>query len=334
MKKFWPVFTLALVAALFIARPALAANCTDDHLVLGDNFSLATGQQLDSNLIVMGGNTTVAAGATVNCTVVVMGGNVEMAGTVTGDVVVLGGNAHLQSTAVVDGQLETFGGAISRDDGAQVKGGQSQGFGSNGNGSGFPFRTDVPVFGPVLDLYQSILQSFFGSLALGLLALLVVLFWPEQTARVAATITNAPGASGGLGLLTIVAVPVLMVLAAITICGLPLTFAAMILFSAALVFGWLALGQLVGQRLAGSLRLYNVTPAVAAALGTAILSLVMSAINWVPCIGWVAPLVLASVGLGAVTLTRFGTQPYLGPAPASPPAPPAPSNPGQAVLTS
>jgi hypothetical protein len=332
MKKFWPVFMLALIAALVVARPAFAANCTDDRLVMGDNYSLATGQQLDSNLIVMGGNATVSAGATVNCTVVVMGGNVDVAGTVTENVVVLGGNAHLHSTAIVDGQLETFGGAITRDDGAQVRGGQSQGFGFNGNGQGFPFRTDVPVFGPVFDLYQSILRIFFGSLSLGLLALLVVLFWPEQTSRVTATITNAPGASGGLGLLTVVAVPVLMLLAAITICGLPLTFAAMILFTAALVFGWLALGQLVGLRLAGSLRLYNVTPAVAAALGTGLLSLVMSAISWVPCIGWVAPVVLASVGLGAVTLTRFGTQPYLGAAPASPPTPPAPSNPGQPVL--
>src|SRR5712691_1431364 len=106
MKKFWPVFTLALVAALAVARPALAANCTDDHLVMGDNFALASGQQLDSNLIVMGGNTTVAAGATVNCTVVVMGGSVDLAGTVKQNVVVMGGNAHLQSTAEVDGQLE------------------------------------------------------------------------------------------------------------------------------------------------------------------------------------------------------------------------------------
>jgi len=74
----------------------------------------------------------------------------------------------------------------------------------------------------------------------------------------------------------------------------------------------------VGQRLAGALKLVNLSPAVATGLGTALLSLVVAAISWVPCVGWIAPTVLAAIGLGAVTLTRFGTQPYFPSSPAAP----------------
>ena len=46
---------LLLALAFVAARPAYAANCDDDQRVMGDNFTLAKGQQLDSNLVVMGG---------------------------------------------------------------------------------------------------------------------------------------------------------------------------------------------------------------------------------------------------------------------------------------
>lgn len=331
MKRFWPFLTLALVAALLLplaaARPAAAAaaaSCAGDHAVIGDSYTLAEGQQLDSNLIVLGGQATIAPGATANCMVVVLGGILDLGGKVLQDVVVMGGNAHLRSTSEIDGRLQSLGGNISQDDGAQIKGGVSQGFSNNfgGGPSQLPFDANNFYLETVFAFYRTVTRTILGSLGLGLLALLVVLFWPEQTARVRAAVVNAPGQTGALGLLTVVAVPVLIVLATITICLIPVAFMTMVLLSAALAFGWIALGALVGERLAGSLNLVNLSPAVSAGLGTALLSLVVAVISWAPCVGWVAPVVMASVGLGAVTLTRFGTQPYLPASPAAPSAPP------------
>ena len=34
-------------------------------------------------------------------------------------------------------------------------------------------------------------------------------------------------------------------------------------------------------------------------------------IGLVPCVGWIAPFLVAAMGLGGVILTRFGSQPYL-----------------------
>lgn len=346
MKRLLPVLMLALVAGLLLplalALPAAAgsataaaaassavANCPDnhaDHVVLGDTYSLAADQTLNGNLIVLGGQATVATGATVNCTVIVLGGSLDLAGKVLQDVVVMGGEANLRATAEVDGRLQSLGGSVSQADGAQIKGGVSQGFSSSTVPSGPSFGGDFPVFQLVFGFYRTVARTVLGALGFGLLALLVVLVWPAQTARVSATLTNAPAQSGALGLLTSIAVPVLMLIATLTVCLIPVAFMAAVVLSAAVAMGWIALGALVGDRLVASLRLINISPPVAAALGTALLSLVMSIVGWVPCVGWVVPVILASAGLGAVTLTRFGTQPYFPASLSAPPAPPVVPN--------
>jgi hypothetical protein len=340
MKVTWRILTalaavVLLLAALGVGRPVYAADCDSDKRVMGGSFVLEEGATLDSNLIVLGGNATLEAGTSVNCSVIVVGGNVDIAGQVAEDVVLFGGTTDLRSTAVIDGELVSIGGTVSREPGAEVRGGESQGFDFTRN-RWLPFRTNIPFFEPVLWWYETVFQTFLAALALGLLALVVVSLWPEPTSRVSAAITTAPMAAGGLGLLTLVAVPVLLVLLTITVCLIPVAFLGAVVFAAALLFGLIALGQMVGARLTAALRMYHLSPAVSAALGTGLLWLVTSAVGAVACVGWVAWVVLASVGLGAVTLTRFGTRPYFASlAPTPPPAPPAvPSEPGEAPLAS
>src|SRR5262249_26844376 len=129
------------------------------------------------------------------------------------------------------------------------------------------------------------------------------------------------GQSGALGLLTVVAVPVLIVLASITICLIPIGFMAGLVLTAAITFGWIALGELVGQRLAGALKLVNLSPAVATGLGPALLSLGGHVRRWVRWVGWVARVALRSAARGAVPLPRSGPQPFFPSAPAPPTQP-------------
>jgi len=49
-------------------------------------------------------------------------------------------------------------------------------------------------------------------------------------------------------------------------------------------------------------------PATQAGLGTLLLSFVAYAFGLIPCVGFVFGAMLAVIGLGAVTLTRFGGQ--------------------------
>ena len=85
---------------------------------------------------------------------------------------------------------------------------------------------------------------------------------------------------------------------------------------AAIVFGWIALGNEVGRRIGTAMK-WELTDPAAAGLGTLLLSLVAGGIDFIPCVGFLLVVVVASIGLGAVMLTRFGAQEYLGPASAA-----------------
>jgi hypothetical protein len=245
-------------------------------------------------------------------------------------VVTFGGNLVLQATAVVDGDLVNIGANIVRDDRAVVGGSQVEGL----EFEGFPrFRAFPTRFGfdRGVDLWsRSILNIFrdiFAALALAALGLLVVLFWPKQTEVVGQATLAAPLPSAGVGLLTGVVAVVLMVLLAITICLSPVAFLLGVAMLVAGIFGWIAVGLLVGQRLLEAFKVKGITPLMAVAAGT----LLISVLRAIPCLGAIFGFVVGCAGLGAVVLTRFGTQTY--PLPTSvPPAPPLPVQPEEFAL--
>ena len=150
----------------------------------------------------------------------------------------------------------------------------------------------------------------FQSFILAALAVLVVIFWPKTTSRVASTVIGQPLATGGIGLLTLVVGPILLLLLMITVCLIPVSIIGILILVVSVVFGWIALGLEVGKRLAIALN-QEYQPVVMAGLGTLVLSLVVNGINFIPCVGWLAPFVVSAVGLGGVILSRFGTQTYM-----------------------
>lgn len=314
MKRLWIV--LLLLAGLVAwgvgpgVSPAYAQDCNEAKTIFADSFVLEEGETLDCDLVVVGGNVVIEEGATIPGKVVVLGGNVEIAGEVQEDVTVMGGSVHLSDSAHILGKVASIGGSLSRDEGAEVEGGESQGF------SGLPSSPDAPfynmrssmwtVFSPFIRIFNTVVAA----VALSLVALLAALFWPEQTTRISAAIINAPVVTGGLGLLTFVALPFVMLLLTITVCLIPFTFLGGLLFVIGMLLGWLALGHLVGVRLASALNASNLSPAMASAMGTFLLTLTMQALALVPCVGWIPSALLGCIGLGATLITRFGTQPY------------------------
>ncbi len=335
---------LLIVLALALPGTALAAGGAaqgwlsapwfrglQDQFVFGDNYTLSDGQTLDGNLWVFGGNATLEAGSTVQGSVMVFGGNLVADGTIQGSVNAAGGSVMLGETAVVEGDINMTGGSLSRDNGAKVDGNVNE----NIRG---PFRFNIPggvrvpwigVPMPWVDVHYPFwgaLNYFFRAFLVSALAVLVAMFLPRQTVQVSRAVVAQPLISGGMGLITvIVAVPVLIGLL-ITILLIPVSFLGIILIGLMVVFGWIALGLEVGQRMAQSLFKAEWTLPVAAGLGTLVLTLIVDGIGQIPCVGWTVPALVGVLGLGAVLLTRFGMQPYTGTASAAgvPPAPPAP----------
>ena len=328
MKKLVLVPVVVLVAALALPGTAFAGEAEQGQVVFGGTFTLESGDELNGDLVIFGGSVDLEQGSTVRGDVLLFGGNADVLGTIRGNLALLGGSADLGPSAVVTGDLVTLGGSVDRAEGAVVEGEFI-----TSDGVYFPFDFDLPnvtrlpdfgrdfrlqpfqqsSFGPFFSPVTSILWFVLRTLLVAALAILVVLFWPKPVERAGSAAVSQPIVAGGLGCLTFVVVPFLIVLMAITIIGIPLSFLTVVALVIAVVFGWIAIGVEVGRRMVEAFE-WDLHPAASAGIGTLTVGFVVGGIGLVPCIGWLAPLLVGSAGLGAVILTRFGSREY---APAS-----------------
>jgi hypothetical protein len=308
------VILLILLAALVIPTTAFASSpqpdVVPDKVILGGTYTLESGQTLDGNLAVFGGTASLEQDSRVTGDVVLVGGTLDINGEVDGGIILIGGTLFLGDNALVHGDVSTLGGNIHRSANARIEG-------RIHTGTDAPFQFSVPQgvfngrpemffnFHPITDT----LWFMFRTLALAALAMLVVLFMPNPTVRVANTIVAQPIISGGLGLLTTIIAPIMLVLLAITIILIPVSLVGILLLIAAGLFGWVALGLEVGKRIAALFKT-EWPLAVAAGIGTFVMSLVVNGIGFIPCVGWLAPFAVSILGLGGVILTRFGLRNY------------------------
>jgi hypothetical protein len=340
------ILCLSFIAFIGLAFPLSASaaalpgqtqsNTYSDKVVFGDTFTLKSGEILDGNLTVFGGVVSLENGSAVRGDVVLLGGNLNADGDISGNVNSLGGSLFLGDQVVIHGNLSMLGGSLHRSAGAQI-------LGQLINGGIGPFNFSVPQLPvqfnlwsgvqPILNLFRTIINV----LVLAALAILVMLLWPRPTDRIAQAIGAQPLITGGLGLLTVVVLPALLVVLLITIILIPVSILGFLAMGIAILFGWIAVGLEVGKRIAVLLK-QEWQPAIAAGVGTLVVSLVGSLVGSIPCIGWIVPFLIAIVGLGGVIITRFGSQSYptvvppAGPmtvtvAPISPQSPEAPSAP-------
>lgn len=321
MKKLILIPVVVLVAALALPGAAYAGEAEQGQVIFGGTFTLESGEELNGDLVIFGGAVELEAESVVDGDVLLFGGNAEIYGEVKGNLALLGGNADLGSTAVITGDVTTLGGNVDRAEGAVVLGDFV-----SADGVAFPFSFELPnlpefrdsvsirslgrgSFGPFFSPATGILWFVFRSLLVAALAILVVLFWPKPADRTGSAAVSQPIIAGGLGCLTLIVIPVLGILLAITLIGLPLAFLALAALVAAVVFGWIAVGAEVGQRMAEAFD-WELHPAASAGIGTLAVSFVVGGIGFIPCIGWLAPLLVGAAGLGAVILTRFGSREY------------------------
>lgn len=316
------LFVVALLAVL--AAPVAAQRDEPGKLVVGGQYTLAEGQQLDGDLGVIGGQATIEEGAVVNGDVMVAGGVLAVAGRIDGDVAVFGGTVTLERTANVSGDLVTFGGTVQREPGAVVSGEMRDGGSFDlPLGPGPMFLPDMDPFTPDrgTSLQQSpgewlvaallhAIRTGILILALAALALVVALLWPRGIERLGKTVLSQPVPVVLVGLLSWVVGLGLFVVLAITICLLPLALALGLVLLVAVLLSWVVAGWLVGRSLLSALKLRNATVVIEAAVGTLVLAVVYFLVGIIPCTEFIFGTLIVSFGLGAIVLTRFGTRPY------------------------
>ena len=299
---------------------------SDGQFIWNDDYTLEAGERVEGDLVVFNGDVVLKDGSSVEGSVVVWNGNADVDGRIDGELVVSNGDIALKDDARIDGNVVcSWSCDIEQNEGARVGGSiiENAPLGDSQFATGD--RIHIPIPGvPRVTFWGSapgqalgwVFKAFRGIASVLVMAViggLVALMWPGPTERVGRTVTEQPLPSLGIGLLASAAATVLIIALAITICLSPIALLGMLLLGAAVLFGWISLGALLGERLLKALKAEEVAPLWAAALGTLILTAVTGGLSSFFCLaplGWLASFLLGTAGLGAVALTRFGTMQY------------------------
>ncbi len=314
MKRLSAIVGLIVLLTFAAPTPALASESSDGRVVIGGTYRLESGDVLDGDLAIIGGAAYLEEESRVTGSVLVLGGNLDVYGQIDGDVIILGGNTNLGPAALIRGDVATLGGNLNAND-AQIEGEVISGsdFVIPYDFENFEFEFDqFPVFAVPnigMSVEARVLSYLFMSFLITAIAVIMVVFWPKNIRTTAEVVAKQPVASGGMGLLTLFVVMPVLTFLIITICLIPVSLFGFLIFGLAWVFGVVALGYQVGERLEKALN-QDFQPVLSAGLGALVLSLVVGGIVFVPCVGFLFSLLVGAFGLGAVLLTRFGTRTY------------------------
>ena len=331
----------AFIAVVFFAIPTLAfasgagdiirnGESVNDDLTLFEDTTVEEGAVINGNVTVFGGDFDSAG--TINGDLTIFGGDVELEGVVKGNVAVIGGDLEIASEATINGECALIGGDIDIDADthncfnpvtSELSLDSFRNFATLG---GFaPGVTDSEVIvpessGSVLSAASSLI---FMSLVIGGIAFFVTSAVPDRLFEVRSAVRRNPAAAGGIGLLTTIAgssfliltsviwVPLLAVLTLACGLGIFLGFAGAFYLGVITIMGWTAIGALMAGRFVDQSSRFNPRDPLVAAVGTGLLTLVMGLLGIaLPGLTFTLTLILFSVGLGGVVLTKLGRQSF------------------------
>lgn len=312
---------------------ALQQAGTSGAVITGDH-TVAAGESVE-DVVVVGGDLHVAGEVTGDA--VVVGGDLvlESSGTVLGDAVVTGGEI-VQNGGRVRGEMRVVSGGLEGMEGAMAlpDGPDGPRFdGPRGPGGHFEGHRGHGFFGSIQRGFAGILSTLAFGLVLAGAGSLLIFYGRPYLDTVSDTIRTSTVRSGGVGLaalfLIVPAFVVLVVALAVSIIGIPFLLVAIPLYplaiAAAVAFGLLAAAHALGERTAEQrrdiydMRYRNSYAYLFTGLGMLLVPLLaadlISMTGFLGFIGvllkivtWMAIWIAATIGFGAVILSRFGTQ--------------------------
>ena len=267
-----------------------------------------------SSLVRFGEDILVDADEVVDGSVVAFGGDVRVRGRVLEDVVSFGGTIVLEEGGVVEGDAAAFGGAIERVPGSELLGEEVD--------VAFIPTTIGGIHGLSGGRTFWALFTLSAFLFLGIAGLVTEWVMPFGVRRMAAHVRSSLWASFFVGFAAQVLLGPAMALFAITVVGIPVAVLLPLVFTVAQIIGFLVVAAVIGAKFSdGSL---DSRPAwvrsVLAGL-TSFGALTFVSVLLVGLGGFagnlgrllllsvlVAHWTVSTIGLGAVTLSRFGSR--------------------------
>lgn len=244
-----------------------------------------------NNIVKIGGDITIAEGNKIKNAVAV-GGQITVRGAVTGHVVSIGGSVVLTKTARVEGNVISMGGVIVMGRGARVKGNLKE-INTSDLSASLASALDEDWEGWS---WIFAVISLLVFVAIFLISLLLVTLLPQPVRLVADIVKDSPFKTFSWGLIVLVSVVPLAVLLTISVLGIVLIPLEMFLVVCAALLGFIAVAQLVGERLFAIFKRRDQGVMVDIFWGLALLWF----IGWIPYIGWMIKVISVVLGLGGV----------------------------------
>lgn len=241
---------------------------------------------VDGDVRVGAGSFELVDSGLIRGTLDVGAGSVRVDGEVGGDVRAAGDSVALGPNAAVGGEFRYDADEFTQDLDATVDGGVVQDSELSGNfDSGFGFPTLPWWFG-----------SAYGVVVNLLLGAVLLLIFPRFSTSIATRVVDKPATAGGIGLLTLIATPIALLLLAVTVIGLPISLAGIGLFILGVWIATIYGEYAIGRWAIGLLNRENRWLALLVGL------IGFTIIGFIPIVGSLAGFVALLLGLGALVL--------------------------------
>ncbi len=288
--------SLICTVLIFLSLSVYADSNNGERVCFGRSITVNSDEVVEK-VVCIGGSVYVKG--KVKTDAVAIGGSVIISGTVGKDVVSIGGSIELKKTAEVNGKVVSIGGSVNKHPDAKI----------NSDIVNLPFFKAFRWIGPFAgftvkwSLPMLLLFGLIRILLIIALAVLIVLLFPTPINRVVNVLDKNWLKAGGVGLLIAIGTPILMLMLAVTIIGIPLIPFLILLIITAIIFGQVCIAVLIGRKLENALLKKSRSMVSAVLFGEILMGLVCL----IPILGILIKVIITFLALGVILLTRFGT---------------------------
>ena len=307
-KLFPLLFTVFLLSSCigigFRAEEEKLSASYPSQFLVGDVYVLKEHEKIDGNIAGIGTTLVIEDGATVMGDISLVGSQVEVFGNVAGNTNVFAGTTHIHNTAIINGSINQIAHQINIEPGAHISG--------EINTFAFPTQLSIGDTGKlenILDWLHPtgwIAFQLIRNLVLVFIAILIIFLFKLQTLRVVHSIKKNVAVSWGVGLLVILAAPIVSLFLIITICLSPIGIILILAFLIADIWGWAGISFIIGNNLTRWLKL-DWPEEATVAIGAVLLGLASTLLAFLPCVGFMISTMVSAVGLGGIVISKLGT---------------------------
>jgi hypothetical protein len=273
------------------------------QFVVGNTYMLKSHEKINGNIVGIGTNLIIEDGAIIQGDISLIGSTIDLSGRIAGDLNVLAGSSLIENSAIITGNINQVFQTMDIAPKAIVLG--------EINTYSFPSAASGKVGSKIINLLEWLRPASIIAIQIARILVLLVLsligvyLLKKPTGNVASAIAANIPAAWGAGLLTIITVPIVAIILIITICLSPIGILLLIALFISGFWGLVALSSIIGRKVTNWLKLdWSEEPA--AIFGALLLGVFSSLISFIPCIGFLINMMVTSIGIGGVLLSRFG----------------------------